>query len=70
MDEEEQKAPTSRGRPESIMQEGQDMMLSGPPRLLGYVFIVWNHRDSSLCMEQRRTKLIFKKVEKMNYKTI
>ena len=26
--------PTSRGRPESIMQ---DMMLSGPPRLLGLV---------------------------------
>ena len=31
MDEEEQKAPTSRGRPERIMW---DMMLSGPPRLL------------------------------------
>ena len=34
VDEEEWRAPTSRGRPESIMQ---DMMLSGPPRLLVYV---------------------------------
>ena len=31
VDEEERRAPTSRGRPESIMW---DMMLSGPPRLL------------------------------------
>ena len=31
MDEEERRAPTSRGRPDSIMW---DMMLSGPPKLL------------------------------------
>ena len=39
VDEEEWRAPTSRGRPESIMW---DMMLSGPPRLLGYVLKYYN----------------------------